>query len=185
MILVYAGRRIDAAQTPGSPPVEARFPVSSVARVRREVERVIGTLKPSVVVGSAACGADLLVLEAAGALGARRRIVLPFGRATFRASSVTDRPGDWGAQFDAVVTEVSANGDLVELALDPDADATYLRANHEIFRDADILARASGDACRALVIWNGATRGSGDVTEAFLQESVRRGWSPEIIDTLK
>jgi hypothetical protein len=179
MILAFAGRRVDAE---GS---EARFPLANVARVRHEIERVLAALKPTTVVGSAACGADLLVLEVAGALGMRRRIILPFDRATFRSSSVTDRPGEWGASFDAIVDQVSAQGDLVELALDPNDGATYERANDEIISAAETLATADGDRCRAMVIWNGATRGRGDVTEAFLKEAVRRGWSPEVIDTLK
>jgi len=185
MILAYAGRRVDAAADAGTPSTDQRFPLGNVVRVAREVERVLGELKPSTVVGSAACGADLLVLEAAGRLGLRRRIVLPFDRAAFRASSVTDRPGDWGARFDLVIDEVSADGDLVELALDAKDDATYVQANAEIFRQAELLARSTGEDCRALVIWNRVTRGSGDVTEAFFKEAARRGWSPDVIDTVK
>ncbi len=185
MVLVYAGRRVDAAAQPDSPPGDERFPPGRVPAVAREVERVLRALKPSTVIGSAACGADLLVLEAATALDLRRRVILPFDRATFRASSVTDRPGDWGARYDAVIESVSAKGDLVELALDANDDGTYVQANLEIFRDAETLARSTGEGCRALVVWNGVSRGTGDVTEAFLQEADRRGWSPEVVDTVK
>jgi hypothetical protein len=185
MILVYAGRRVDPAITPAVQPAEQRFPLNNVPRVAREVNRVLGALLPSSVVGSAACGADLLVLEAAGALGMRRRIILPFDRTTFRARSVTDRPGDWGTRFDEVVKEVSREGDLVEFAFDPNDEATFVRTTLEIFRDAETLARSTGDDCGALVIWNGVTRGPGDVTETFLNEANRRGWSPVVIDTLK
>jgi hypothetical protein len=176
---------VDPAAEPGSLSTEERFPIGNVVRVARDVEHVLGELKPSTVVGSAACGADLLVLEAAGRLSMRRRIILPFDRVTFRASSVTDRPGDWGPQFDAVINDVIARGDLVELALDAKDDATYRHANVEIFRQAEKLARSTGEDCRALVIWNRVTRGSGDVTEAFFEEAARRGWSPEVIDSLK
>jgi hypothetical protein len=185
MILVYAGRRVDPAITPGREPAEQRFPLSNVPRVAREVTRVLGALLPSIVVGSGACGADLLVLEAAGALGMRRRIILPFDRTTFRARSVADRPGDWGGRFDQAVKEVSIAGDLLELAFDPTDEATFVRATLEIFRDAETLARSAGQDCRALVIWNGVTRGAGDVTATFLNEADRRGWSPVVIDTLK
>ena len=184
MILVYAGRRIDPVIERGRQPAEPRFPLSNVPRVAREVTRVLAALRPSSVVGSGACGADLLVLEAAGALGMRRRIILPFDRTTFRASSVTDRPGDWGTRFDEIVKEVSAEGNLVELAFDANDDATFVRANLEIFRDAETLARSTGEDCRALMIWNGVPRGRGDVTHTFLNEADRRGWSPVVIDTL-
>lgn len=181
MLLVYAGRRVDADAD--GPQREERFPARNIPRVARKIDEVLVELKPSTVIGAAACGADLLVLEAAGRLGIRRRVILPFDRATFRTSSVTDRPGDWGLLFDAIITEVSAAGDLVELALDAQDGATYVQANVEIDRDAEMLARRTGDACRALVLWNGATRGTTDVTEAFLNEANRRGWPVTIIDT--
>ena len=175
------GRRHKSRQPAG----RGAIPDKPRPAVAREVERVLRELKPSTVVGSAACGADLLVLEAASVLGLRRRVILPFDRVTFRASSVTDRPGDWGARYDAVIEAVSANGDLVELALDANDDATYVQTNVEIFRDAETLSRSTSEDCRALVVWNGRTRGTGDVTEAFLEEADRRGWSPEVINTLK
>ena len=185
MVLVYAGRRVDAAAKPGGPPVDERFPPARVAGVARAVVRVLRELKPSTVVGSAACGSDLLVLEAAAELGLRRRVILPFDRATFRESSVTDRPGDWGARYDAVIADVSAKGNLVELAFDAHDDMTYARTNFAIFRDADAVAHSTGEDCRALMVWNGVGRGAGDVTEAFLEEADRRGWAPEVIDTLE
>ncbi len=73
MIVALAGRRIDAeaAQT-------ASFPLANVARVRQELHDLLVKLKPLALVSSAACGADLLALDEAGALGIRRRVVLPF-----------------------------------------------------------------------------------------------------------
>jgi hypothetical protein len=179
MILAYAGRRIDPAQTA----VVRRFPLAAVAYVQREVERVLRHLAPSAVVGSAACGADLLVLEAAGRLRLRRHVVLPFDRATFRVTSVADRPGDWGPQFDAVIAGVSASGDLLEMTLDPHDPGTYQQANVEILRQAESTAREASTHCHALVVWNGAPRGPGDVTQAFLNEARRRGWPTTEIDT--
>lgn len=172
MVLAYAGRRVD----PGTHTSTPRFPLAAVPRVAREIDQVLRELRPAIVVGSAACGADLLVLDAAGRLGIRRRIVLPFDRARFRASSVADRPGDWGARFDGIVDAVAAAGDLVELARDPKEPGAYAEANAEILRQADALRDGTAHAPAALVAWNGATRGTDDVTEAFLHEVRRRGW---------
>ena len=140
-------------------------------------------LRPDVLVGSAACGADLLVLEAAGRLRIQRRVLLPFDRETFRATSVADRPGTWGPRFDAVIDEVTASGNLVELELDPNDGRAYQEANAAIFREAEALTRRLRQPCQALVIWDGATRGSGDVTEGFLSEVRRRGWPATEIDS--
>ena len=183
MLLVYAGRRVDADAD--GPQTEERFPARNIPRVAREIETILIDSKPSTVIGSAACGADLLVLEAAGRLGIRRRIILPFDRARFRASSVTDRPGDWGPRFDAVIDEVSAAGDVVQLSLDSQDDATYQQANVEIYRDAETLAQRSGEECRALVVWNGVPRGKTDVTEGFLNEANRRRWPVMIVHTTR
>ena len=178
MILVYAGRRVDAADAEAP-----RFPQAAVPRVRHEIEEILRELRPTVVVGSAACGSDLLVLEAAEKLRIRRRVVLPFERARFRATSVADRPGDWGPAFDAIVKTVADAGDLVELRLDADDAGTYLTTNSRIFDEADAVSGGSNAGCAALVLWNGATRGTGDVTEAFLNQARARDWLVREIDT--
>lgn len=178
MIVVYAGRRVDPPE-----PTATRFPQAAIPRVRDEIERTLRELRPEAVVGSAACGSDLLVLEAAERLRIRRRVVLPFERARFRATSVTDRPGDWGPAFDALVKAVDKAGDLVELRLDPDDAETYLKTNGRIFDEAEVVSHGSDASFAALVLWDGATRGTGDVTEAFLNQARARNWLVREIDT--
>lgn len=177
MIVAFAGRRIDAEGAGEA----GKFPLANADRVQRAVERFLSERRPAVVVGSAACGADLLVLEAADRLGIRRRVVLPFDRATFRAKSVTDRPGNWGPRFDEVVAAVAA-GDVIELQFNPDDATAYEQTNVEILRQAETIASLQGP-CMALVVWNRETRGKGDVTEAFLEEAKRRGWPTVEIQT--
>src|SRR5438552_4042532 len=95
IIVALAGRRIDAEGAP------ARFPLDQAPRVRERLDALLLELRPAALVCSAACGADLLALEAAAALNIPARIVLPFEPGRFRTSSVVDRPGDWGPRFDA------------------------------------------------------------------------------------
>src|SRR6202007_3063310 len=94
---------------------------------------------------SAACGADLIALEEAERLGLRRRIVLPFPAKRFRETSVTDRPGEWGALYDRLIGEAKAAGDLVVLSGTGDDDAAYAAANTTIVHEAEELARATSD----------------------------------------
>src|ERR1700684_3534400 len=101
MIIALAGRRIDAADAK-----QERFPAKNVAMVRERIRLMLQSQRATVVVSSAACGADLLALSEAGSLGLRRRIVLPFEREKFRATSVMDRPGEWGALYDEALNEV-------------------------------------------------------------------------------
>jgi hypothetical protein len=126
------------------------------------------------VVSSGACGTDLLALEVAGALGLRRRIVLPFGRALFRETSVTDRPGDWGPLYDRICDEVAAVDELVELGYPPEGERTYAETNVRIIQEALELGRGESVArsaplpnAMALLVWEGTSRGPDDLTAHF------------------
>lgn len=170
MVIALAGRRIDA---PGA--AVARFPSENLERVREEIRRNLIELKARALVCAAACGADIIALETAGELGLRRRIVLPYDRDIFRASSVADRPGDWGSRFDRIVAEVSAAGDLIEYGHDKGHEDTYFTTNLDILGQAAQLAQEIGEGPKALVVWNGESRGADDVTGHFRDEALRRG----------
>src|SRR5687768_3128608 len=83
-VVAIAGRRIDA---PGEK--EPRFPERDAATVREGVKRLLKEQKVDTVVASAACGADIVALEAALELGLELRVILPFEPARFRETSVT------------------------------------------------------------------------------------------------
>lgn len=179
MIIALAGRRIDAADAPSQ-----RFPLPNVPLVERRLGELFEREAATALVGSAACGADLVAASAAGKRGIRRRVVLPFGRDRFRETSVTDRPGDWGPLYDRVLTELDARGDVVTLdGLGEDNDA-YVAANGAILDEAAALARASGTDVLAVLVWEGAPREGDDVTAAFGAEARRRGWRVEEVGTL-
>jgi hypothetical protein len=177
VVVAAAGRRID---TPGADP--ERFPLRNLDRVGRAIYETLAALPVLVLVSSAACGTDLLALEAAGTLGIRRRVILPFGVDRFRPESVIDRPGHWGPVFDAQIADVRASGDL--LVLDADGDAAYAEGNVAILMEGEVLAAAAGADTVALVAWDGASRGAGDVTALFRADALSRGWTVEEISTL-
>jgi hypothetical protein len=170
-VAALAGRRIDAPDA-GAP----RFPLARREAVRAELLGVLRREGVGALVCSAACGADLLALDAAGALGVERHVVLPFARARFRETSVADRPGDWGPLFDRIAGEVAAARRLVELGLD-EADArTYARANAAILDRAAALAASRGARAIAVAVWDGRRRGPADVTADFRDGARQRGW---------
>jgi hypothetical protein len=162
-VAALAGRRVDAA---GSD--EPRFPLDRVPAVEQELERVFRRENVEALVCSAACGADLVALDAARRIGIRWRIVLPFGRERFRRTSVVDRPGEWGALYDEVVAQAQARGDLVELeeggGTDDDA---YMRATGIIVSEA--LAMAGKGHAIAIAVWEGKARAGGDATAALFE----------------
>lgn len=87
-VVAVAGRRVDVADAQ-----IARFPYGNSEAVRAALLRTLESAVPLLVVASAACGSDLLALDAASAIGIRTRIVLPFAPEVFRETSVVDRPG--------------------------------------------------------------------------------------------
>ena len=177
-VAALAGRRIDA------PGAEPRFPPGNLARVRERIAAVLREHRVTALVASAACGADLAGLEAAAVLGLRRRIVLPFPVAEFRAKSVTDRPGDWGPPFDRLVAEAQASGDLV--VIDPvggDDDAAYLAASEAIIGQAEELAEQYGAGRIAIAVWEGEPRAGNDLTDAFRGLAAQAGFAPVTVLT--
>jgi hypothetical protein len=161
-VAALAGRRIDAADA-----TAPRFPLANVDIVRDRLAALLRTEHIEALVCSAACGADLIALNVAGALGLRRRVVLPFASERFRETSVIDRPGDWGPLFDRVIGEIAATGDVVVLGLDEGDDDTYAAANEAILHQAELLADGDPSNVVAVVVWEGGSRGQGDLTEAF------------------
>jgi|HubBroStandDraft_2_1064218.scaffolds.fasta_scaffold58491_1 hypothetical protein len=161
MIIALAGRRVDAADEK-----QRRFPSENVDIVRERIHAMLLTQCAVALVGSAACGADLLALSEAGKLGLRRSVVLPFGRENFRTTSVTDRPGDWGALYDQQLNDVEKSGDLLVVHEKSD-DKAYAEANHAIVDKALSLGQELRDRVAAVLVWDGKSRGERDLTEEF------------------
>jgi hypothetical protein len=184
MVIALAGRRIDAADAP-----VARFPPGNEGKVRVRLGRVFEELAPTALVSSAACGADLLALEVAGAMGLRRVVVLPWGRERFRGLSVVDRGAGWGERYDRVIDEVEADGELSVLGIDDGDEAAYAATNEAILRRAIEVAGepgGAGDAHEviAVPVWDGKPRGPDDFTHRFLLAARTRGLEIREIRTL-
>jgi hypothetical protein len=178
MVIAFAGRRVDAPNT-----TQLRFPSENSEKVRQRILEFLKEANAEALVSAAACGGDILALEAAGELGIRRRVVLPYDKETFRQSSVADRPGNWGERYDRIIAEVARSGDLVEDGYENEEES-YFAANHDILDQAEELAEELGQQLTALVVWNGVSRGESDVTGHFLEEAKQRGLKVAEIITL-
>jgi hypothetical protein len=163
MIIALAGRRVDAPDAKS-----VRFPSTpeNLETVRKRILNLLQAKAASALVSSAACGADLIALSAAGTLGVRRIVVLPFERAKFRETSVTDRPGEWGSLYDSILDEVQKAGDLRILHLKSEEEA-YAETNHVIVDEAICLGEGLRVPVSAALVWDGKSRGKGDLTEEF------------------
>ena len=174
--VVLAGRRIDAVGA--TPP---RFPLARLTDTTIDVHTMLRRRRPAVVVSAAACGADLIALAAARTLGIRRRIVLPFAPARFRAESVVDRPGDWGDLFDEMIGKAEKAGDLVILSDGAKLADPFTATNERLIAEAFALSGempkprvAKGRLC-GVIVWEGRPRGAGDYTQAFAELARGKG----------
>jgi hypothetical protein len=162
-VIALAGRRIDAADAP-----VARFPLAAVDRVREQIAALFREVGASKLVGSGACGADLLAHEVADAMQIAHWMILPFASDRFRSVSVTDRPGDWGPAYDKQLALVEATGTLITLPGSGDDTHDFAEVNAAIVQKALDLAGAQGsDGVLAVLVWDGASRGPDDLTAAF------------------
>ena len=186
LTLALAGRRIDAADSE-----KPRFPLANASIVRDRLREFFIKKEVGTLVCSAACGADLVALEAAEHLRLRRRIVLPFAAERFRATSVTDRPGDWGPIYDRIIEAVQGVGDLIVLEHSGEESAAYQGANRRILEEVLLCERAGpvvrvtpADAALAVIVWEGASRGSDDATQQFADLAKQGGLAVEEILTI-
>jgi hypothetical protein len=177
-VVAFAGRRVDAAfaQTP-------RFPVTSIDMVAARIRHALRTLNASVLVASAAAGADLLALREAGALGLRRRVVLPVTPGEFVADSVADRPGEWATLFDTIIADAERTGNLVVLRAGG-GYVGYVAVTDAIIAETRAIADAMTLDTAALVAWDGRPRGDDDLTDVFRQHATASGLVVHEIDTL-
>ncbi|HEV8084622.1 MAG TPA: hypothetical protein VGP55_15555 [Chitinophagaceae bacterium] len=183
MVAVLAGRRVDAADASA-----ARFPMQNVEKVKEKLKHFFIANSINYLVCSGACGADLIALDIAGQLNISRKIVLPFDAETFRSSSVTDRPGNWGKLFDTVYKELNAGPNVIVLNYGKDDNDAYEKTNFDILNTADLIfekLKKAGDGKKvAVIIWEGAPKDSNDTTDHFRKEAEKRGYTIEEINCL-
>lgn len=145
-VLVYSGHMLDRPDRR-----VPRFPPSLEGAVRDRIRERLARLAPVAVYGSAACGADILCLDAARELGCETHVILPFPPDVFRTTSVDFAGGDWGRRFE----EALAAADSVTIASDHYArgsSATFDYANLILTGMGRLRAQTLDTAIRALAI---------------------------------
>jgi len=163
-VIVEAGRRVDAVDA-----TAARFPFQSVVTVRKRIRQVLTEQRPVATVSSAACGADLLLLDVAMELGVTSHVLLPTEPDNFRVSSVADRPGNWNEIYSRALRKST-----VEVLNLPEGQAGYLETNLTLLDHAQSLANQEHTTVYALIVWNLESRGPDDVTAHFLEQAELR-----------
>jgi class 3 adenylate cyclase len=142
----------------------------------------LAKLRPAFGFASAACGSDIIFLEAMLELGAEISVVLPFNREEFVRESVDFIPdSNWGERFDRVLEEaayvITASTHRLEVG-----GVSYEFCNQLLLGLGAIRSHQLETNLLPLAVWN---RREGDGPGGA--SSVVRGWrklgyEPEIID---
>jgi len=101
-VVAFAGHMVDAVSR-----AVPRFPAALVPTVKTALRDALAKLRDPVVYTSAACGADLLLIEAALERNAEVNIVLPFDRDDFVRTSVATGGDEWVGRFDAALSRAN------------------------------------------------------------------------------
>ena len=101
-VIAFSGHMIDHPSR-----ASARFPAHIEEQVAAALRARIATLGPSIGYAQAACGADILFLEAMQDAGMQTQIVLPFPAADFIRSSVAFAGDGWIERFARVTAKAT------------------------------------------------------------------------------
>ena len=175
-VVAFAGHMIDRVDR-----VTPRFPESMEGAVAAQIGAWIDRVQPKFGFASAACGSDILFLEAMLQRGAEVSVVLPYNEEEFVPDSVDFVPGsDWPARFRGVLARATRvlTASTAKLAI---GGVSYEFCNQFLLGLGAIRARQLETDLIPLVVWNGQP-GDGPGGASSVVENWRAlGYEPEII----
>jgi class 3 adenylate cyclase/tetratricopeptide (TPR) repeat protein len=176
-VIVFSGHMIDSPER-----VLPRFPTSLEPAVAKALSDRIRQLKPGVGFASAACGSDILFLEAMLDAGAEISVVLPYNKNEFIRDSVDFLPdSNWGARFEQVLKRaaqlVTASTERLDLG-----SVSLEFGNALLFGLATLYAARLETEIVPLAVWDGMSADGPGGTASAIENWQRIGYKPEIID---
>jgi tetratricopeptide (TPR) repeat protein len=176
-VIAFAGHLIDRPDRPAP-----RFPPALEDAAARAIRERLHALEAGFGYASAACGADILFLEALVEMSGETTIVLPYNRDQFEQDSVAIVPGSaWPSRYRRALDRAS---DVV-VASDRRMGAGQLSYEYAGML-IDGLANLRADALDAeavpLVLWDGREGGGRGGTAATVDQWRRSGRQVEVID---
>ncbi len=180
-VIVFAGHMID-----GPDRSDPRFPREIENAVAKEIEQKIEMLKPGFGFSSAACGSDILFLEAMLDHGAEVSIVLPYNEEEFIRDSVEigSNSKKWRARFDGALARaarvITASNQRLEIG-----GISYEFCNQLLLGLATIRARQLDTNMIPLAVWDGMMGDGPGGTATVIENWRKLGYDPEIVDLAK
>lgn len=176
-VIVFAGHMIDRPDR-----ATPRFPSELESAVAKGIRKKIDMLKPGFGFASAACGSDILFLEAMLEAGAEIWVVLPYEKKQFIRDSVDFiSKSSWCARFDRVLERatrvITAAPQKLEIG-----GVAYEFCNQLLLGLAAIRARQLDTTMSPLAVWD-RTSGDGPGGTATVIGNWRKlGYDPQIVD---
>jgi class 3 adenylate cyclase len=172
-VMLFSGHMVDK---PGR--ARPRFPPGMEAEVAARIRDAVSAIGPAAAYGSAACGADILCLEAVENAGGELHIVLPFPAADFRRVCVEFAgTGNWGERFDRLL-ESAVSVHVVSDHFATGSDSTFEYANLVLTGLGKLRARMLETSAVGLAVWDGHP-GDGPVGTA----SMVQVWDRQRVET--
>jgi len=149
-VVVFCGHMLDR---PGRP--QPRFPASLERVVYEAIRDRLRALDARLGYASAACGADILFLEAIRDLGGEMHILLPCDREQFVQESVDVIPGgDWVQRFETLLNHATEVITASDRKLEQN-DVVYEYSNRLLHGLAKMRAEQLSTELVPLAVWNG------------------------------
>lgn len=176
-VVVFSGHMIDQPGR-GKP----RFPKELEPAVARAIRLRLEEVGPGVGYSSAACGSDILFLEAMLDRGGEVVVVLPYEREQFIHGSVSVIPGSkWRARFERVLKHaarvVTASTQRMELG-----GVSHDYANQLLLGLASIRASQLETELATLAVWDRRYGDGPGGTASVVERWRKNGLAVEIID---
>ncbi|MDH4066599.1 MAG: adenylate/guanylate cyclase domain-containing protein, partial [Acidobacteriota bacterium] len=176
-VAAFAGHLVDH---PGRD--RPRFPPELEPAVRAAVTERLARGGVGFGFTSAACGADIIFLEALAELGGKSHVVLPYNREQFVRTSVDIVPGaDWAARFDRALARAT---EVVVASDHPlgSGSISYEYAFRLLDGGAGVRADELDTELVCLAVWDGEPGDGRGGTATAVEHWKRRGRRLEIVD---
>lgn len=179
-IVTFAGHMIDA---PGRKP--PRFPAELESTIREAIDNKLEEYGPIIGYSSAACGSDILFLEAAQARDYDTFIFLPYERCHFAKDSVEIAGGNWGERYETVLQKAREVITVSPHQRISWGSVTYDYCNIILNGLAAVHAQRLECEIKRLCVWNKECGDGPGGTSTIVERWRQSGKDVEIIDPRK
>ncbi len=175
-VAVFSGHMIDQGDR-----ATPRFPPHLESEVAATIRARLNQLDIGIGFASAACGSDILFLEALLERDGDAHIVLPFNKERFIEESVDVGKGNWRERFDRVMLQASQVITASNHQLNDDS-TSYEYANLLLHGLAKIKARQLETGLVRQVVWDGRGGDGPGGTASVIEEWQSAGHEVDVID---